>query len=59
MVQSQHGLLHVPSTLIRSLMEKVFQKNGVGEDKDDTIKFDTYPGYHGNIAYLLEQMQKM
>lgn len=58
-VQSQHGLLYVPSKFIRSLVKKAVKSAG-GDDEDaDTIMFETHAGLHGNIAYLLEQMQKM
>jgi len=57
-VQSRHGLLYVPSKLIRSLMRKAIKDAGGTEEDADMIMFDKDSGLHGKVAYLLEQMQK-
>lgn len=58
-VQSKHGLLYVPSKIIRSLLKKAVEAAGGNDEDVDKVMFGTHSGLHGNIAYLLEQMQEM
>jgi hypothetical protein len=55
-VQSIHGILYVPSKLIRSLFDKAIQGLPAGE-ADDVRYEETYQGLHAKLGYLLERMQ--
>ena len=56
-VQSLHGILYVPSKLIRSLFDKAIQALPPGE-ADDVRYEDAYQGLHAKLGYLLEHLQR-